>query len=122
MQGAHLSTESLLDQAFCVTDAAVQPLPVWAWRSALRDSPRSACSHELKCLAVSQDMLKSLSEEMDESLIPQAYGGQNMLPLYESKQELELRELVKRLNSSAAGGAQAPEPPAKLTDLQTNGN
>ena len=67
-------------------------------------------------------MLKSLSEEMDESLIPQAYGGQNMLPLYESKQELELRDLVKRLSSSAAGVAQAQDPSAKPVGLQTNGN
>ncbi len=72
--------------------------------------------------SVPQDMLKSLSEEMDESLIPQAYGGQNTVPLYESKQELELRELVKRLNSSAAGGAQAQESAAKLKGMQTNGN
>lgn len=46
-----------------------------------------------------QDMVKSLSEEMDEDMIPVAYGGQNTLPLYESKQETELRELVRRLNN-----------------------
>ena len=51
--------------------------------------------------------MKSLSEEMDESLIPQAYGGQNTLQLYESMHELELRELITRLNSSDAEATHA---------------
>ena len=53
-----------------------------------------------ECVCPAQDMLKSLSEEMDENMIPVAYGGQNTLPLYESKQEIELWELVRRLNST----------------------
>ena len=67
-------------------------------------------------------MLKSLSEEMDASLIPQVYGGENTLPLYESNQELELRELVKRLDSSdGAGAAQAHASFVKHDGMQTNG-
>ena len=79
------------------------------------------CSPQTYHPFVSQDMLKSLSEEMDASLIPQAYGGENMLPLYESKQEVELQELVKRLNSSVAGAAQAHAPSIKHDGMQTNG-
>ena len=47
---------------------------------------------------VAQDMVKSLSEEMDEEIIPVAYGGQNAQPLYESKHEVQLRELVRALS------------------------
>jgi hypothetical protein len=49
-------------------------------------------------------MLKSLLEEMDESMIPVPYGGLNALPLYDSRQETELRELVRRLNSVEPSG------------------
>jgi hypothetical protein len=45
-----------------------------------------------------QDTLTALREEMDEELIPHAYGGLNTLPLYQSKPEVELRQLVERLN------------------------
>lgn len=61
----------------------------------------------LVILLLQQDMVKSLTEEMDEALIPQAYGGQNTQLLYESKHEVELRELVKRLNRPDAAGSQA---------------
>ena len=47
-----------------------------------------------------QDMVKSLSEEMEEDIIPVAYGGQNAQPLYESKHEVQLRELVRALSGS----------------------
>ena len=47
-----------------------------------------------------QDMVKSLSEEMDEEFIPVAYGGQNAQSLYESKHEVQLRELVRALNGT----------------------
>ena len=50
---------------------------------------------------VAQDMVKSLSEEMDEELIPVAYGGQNAQSLYESKHEVQLRELVRALSSNS---------------------
>lgn len=52
-------------------------------------------------------MLKSLSEEMDEELIPQAYGGPSTQPLYDSKHEVELRKLVSSLNDPSAKGPQA---------------
>ena len=52
----------------------------------------------LPCCACTQDTLKALSEEMDEEIIPQAYGGPSALPLYESLQECELRALVNKLN------------------------
>ncbi len=45
-----------------------------------------------------QDTLTAFREEMDEELIPQAYGGLNTLPLDQSKPEIELRQLVQRLN------------------------
>ena len=46
-----------------------------------------------------QDTLHALSEEIDENLVPVAYGGPSTLPLYESPQECELRALVDKLNS-----------------------
>ena len=49
---------------------------------------------------VAQDLVKSLSEEMDEDIIPVAYGGQNAQSLYESKPEVQLRELVRALNGN----------------------
>lgn len=49
-----------------------------------------------------QDMLNALSEEIEEPLIPVAYGGPSTLPLYETPQECELRALVDKLNGSAA--------------------
>ena len=73
-------------------------------------------------IVASQEMVKNLSEEMDESLIPQAYGGPNAAPLYESKHEIELRELVKRLNSSDSGAAQAHAPSATQNGPQANGS
>ena len=45
-------------------------------------------------------MVKSLSEEMDEELIFVAYGGQNAQSLYESKHEVQLRELVRALHGN----------------------
>ena len=77
---------------------------------------------EHRQIAASQEMVKNLSEEMDESLIPQAYGGPNAAPLYESKHEIELRELVKRLNISDSGAANAHASPAMQNGLQANGS
>lgn len=45
-----------------------------------------------------QDALAAFREEMAEDIIPAVYGGPNDLHLYDSKPELDLRQLVQRLN------------------------
>lgn len=55
-----------------------------------------------------QDVLAAFREEMAEDIIPAVYGGPNGLHLYESKPELELQQLVQRLNGQkqASGSSQ----------------
>ncbi|BDA46825.1 probable SEC14-like protein 2 at C-terminar half [Coccomyxa sp. Obi] len=53
---------------------------------------------KIRLLHNKQDALAAFREEMAEDIIPAVYGGPNGQHLYESKPELELRQLVQRLN------------------------